>query len=238
MQVEIDCLRGSAGPLELVMSRSSPGRYALHEFAKNVFDVRATDGTGRALDRRASGPARVARRPPATAPSACAYRVYGDRVDGTYLAIDPTHAHINIPAALMWVRGLESRPATIVIVPPDGSGWRVATQLFPTADPWTFTAPNLAVPDGQPDRGQAGTSCAPSGRRSRRAQHQARRCRSACTRRALPRATPTWTGSSASSRRKPAVFGEYPPFEGGGYTFLADYLPWASATGWSTATAR
>src|SRR6185295_10297804 len=29
-----------SGPLELRMSRSSPGRYALHEFAKNVFDVR------------------------------------------------------------------------------------------------------------------------------------------------------------------------------------------------------
>ena len=37
------------GPIELVMSRSSPGRYALHEFAKNVFDVQATDGSGRAL---------------------------------------------------------------------------------------------------------------------------------------------------------------------------------------------
>jgi len=29
--------------LEVWMSRSSPGRYALHEFAKNVYDVHATD---------------------------------------------------------------------------------------------------------------------------------------------------------------------------------------------------
>ncbi|HTG49680.1 MAG TPA: hypothetical protein VL915_04255, partial [Gemmatimonadales bacterium] len=29
--------------LEIWMSRSSPGRYALHEFAKNVYDVRAAD---------------------------------------------------------------------------------------------------------------------------------------------------------------------------------------------------
>src|SRR5688500_369728 len=34
------------GPLRLHMSRSSPGRYALHQFAKNVFDVRVTDGAG------------------------------------------------------------------------------------------------------------------------------------------------------------------------------------------------
>jgi predicted metalloprotease with PDZ domain len=33
------------------------------------------------------------------------YKVFGDRVDGTYLAIDTTHAHINMPAAIMWARG-------------------------------------------------------------------------------------------------------------------------------------
>jgi len=36
--------------LEVVMSRSSPGRYALHEFAKNIYNVRATDGAGKRLD--------------------------------------------------------------------------------------------------------------------------------------------------------------------------------------------
>ena len=35
--------------LEARMSRSSPGRYALHEYSKNVFDVRAFDGAGRCL---------------------------------------------------------------------------------------------------------------------------------------------------------------------------------------------
>jgi predicted metalloprotease with PDZ domain len=31
------------------MSRSSPGRYALHEFAKNVYEVRAYDSGERPL---------------------------------------------------------------------------------------------------------------------------------------------------------------------------------------------
>ncbi len=31
------------------MSRSSPGRYAIHEFAKNVYSVSATDGAGAPL---------------------------------------------------------------------------------------------------------------------------------------------------------------------------------------------
>ena len=38
------------GTLELRMSRSSPGRYALHEFAKNVYDVRVIDGRGREIE--------------------------------------------------------------------------------------------------------------------------------------------------------------------------------------------
>ena len=37
------------GILEVRMSRSSPGRYALHEFAKNVYSVSAVDGQGREL---------------------------------------------------------------------------------------------------------------------------------------------------------------------------------------------
>src|SRR4030095_16207508 len=50
MQVEATFTTVPAGPLELRMSRSSPGRYALHEFAKNVFDVRITDEAGKSLE--------------------------------------------------------------------------------------------------------------------------------------------------------------------------------------------
>jgi hypothetical protein len=35
-----------AGTLEARMSRSSLGRYALHEYAKNVFELQAFDGRG------------------------------------------------------------------------------------------------------------------------------------------------------------------------------------------------
>src|SRR5262245_20738297 len=142
MQVEATFTTVPAGPLQLRMSRSSPGRYALHEFAKNVFDVRVTDAAGVALP--------VARPNPhqwnVTGHSGTVrvtYRIFGDRVDGPYLGIDSTHAHINMPAALMWARGFELRPATVRFTPPSDSGWRVGTQLLPGADPFTFTAPNL-----------------------------------------------------------------------------------------------
>ena len=49
MQVEVVFSELAATPLELRMSRSSPGRYSLHDFAKNVYDVHAYSADGREL---------------------------------------------------------------------------------------------------------------------------------------------------------------------------------------------
>ena len=49
MQVEVTFPDVKADPLQVRMARSSPGRYAAHDFAKNVFDVKVTDGKGKAL---------------------------------------------------------------------------------------------------------------------------------------------------------------------------------------------
>src|SRR5215207_8454603 len=101
MQVEVTFSEVPPGSLQVRMSRTSPGRYALHEFAKNVFDVRVRDGKGAALT-----PTRpdlhewtITGHDGAVVIS---YRVFGDRVDGTYLSVDATHAHLNMPASLMW----------------------------------------------------------------------------------------------------------------------------------------
>jgi predicted metalloprotease with PDZ domain len=48
-QVEVTFTSVPAGTLEARMSRSSPGRYAVHEFAKNVFDLHVFDGAGKPL---------------------------------------------------------------------------------------------------------------------------------------------------------------------------------------------
>src|SRR5207248_8326799 len=86
MQVEASFTELTAAPLELRMSVSSPGRYSLHDFAKNVYDVHAIGADGRELA--------ITRPDPSgwTVPSHAAaltvrYKVFGDRVDGTYLAI-------------------------------------------------------------------------------------------------------------------------------------------------------
>src|SRR4029077_8019251 len=132
--------------LELRMSRSSPGRYSQHDFAKNVYDVHAAGPDGRELS--------IARPDPSGwvvsehgSSVTVRYKVFGDRVDGTYLAVDTTHVHMNMPAAIMWARGLDDRPATVTLSPPDPGvarrGWTVATQLHAGSTPLEFTAPNL-----------------------------------------------------------------------------------------------
>jgi len=132
-----------AGTAQVMMSRSSPGRYAIHEFAKNVYDLRIDDGSGKplAFARPSASEWDVAQH---SGVVRVQYKVFGDVNDGTYLGVDTSHAHINIPSALVWVRGLESRPARVTFQPPPNVTWRVATQLHPTDDPYTFTAANLS----------------------------------------------------------------------------------------------
>jgi predicted metalloprotease with PDZ domain len=227
MQVEVVFPDLPAAPLQIRMSRSSPGRYAQHDFAKNVFDVRFTDARGRTLEPQRDDPHSwtVAGHEGTVRVS---YKVFGDRVDGTYLAIDSTHAHINMPAALLWARGLEQRPAAVRFEAPPGAPWRVATQLVPGADPLTFTAPNLQYLMDSPAEFSA--FALRSFRLERNDSH------------AEFRVAMHYDGAEAEldayardaeklAREAERVFGEYPRFDSGTYTVLADYLPWADGDG-------
>ncbi len=227
MQVEATFTTVPAGPLELRMSRSSPGRYALHEFAKNVFDVHISDEAGKPLAVNRpnphewdvtghSGTVRVT------------YKVFGDRLDGTYLAVDSSHAHINMPSAIMWARGFERRPISIRFERPTGTSWRVATQLTPGSDPLSFTAPNLQYLMDSPS--EFGTFTlrsftVPDDRRTPVFRLAVHHNGSDADVDALVRDVETVV------REARHIVGEYPPFEGNTYTFIADYLPWAHGDG-------
>jgi predicted metalloprotease with PDZ domain len=230
MQVEVTFTEIPPGPLHVRMSRTSPGRYALHEFSKNVFDVKMRDGMGTPLT-----PTRPDLHQWSVAGHdgtvVITYRVFGDRIDGTYLSVDATHAHMNIPATLMWARGFEDRPARVRLEQPAGRRWRASTQLYATSDALTFTAPNfhylmdspiefsdhIVQTFSVPDPGSATMS--PT---FRVALHHD--------------GTPADAGVFAKDierivREAVAVFGELPRFENDTYTFLSDYLPWASGDG-------
>jgi predicted metalloprotease with PDZ domain len=216
------------GTAEVRMSRTSPGRYALHEFAKNVYEVRVTDGAGRELqpERPNLHQWNVTGHDGTVVVS---YKIFGDRTDGTYLSGDAAHAHMNMPATVMFVRGQLTRPARVTLVPPPRRNWRVATQLFPTSDPLVFTAPNIHYLMDSPtefseftlrtftiDDGVNGPQTI------RAALHH--------------------DGSEADAdayirdvektvREAMKIFGELPKFDGATYTFLADYLPWIDGDG-------
>ena len=230
MQVEVTVGGLPAEPLSMRMSAASPGRYARHEFAKNVFAVRAFDGDGNELDAVRSEMARwdVAGHDGTVRFS---YRVFGDRVDGTYLGIDATHAHVNMPASLMWGAGLERRPATVRFEPPQGRDWQVATQLYPSDDPLTFTAPNLQYLLDSPAELSAFSE------RSFTVADPADPGHVPTFRVALHHdGTDAELGRFAGDIERivtemVTVFGEFPPFETGRYTFIVDYLPTASGDG-------
>jgi len=130
------------GPLTFRMSRSSPGRYATHEFGKNVYAVKAFNENGSELPViQIEGD--VYRVDKHNGTVKISYTVFGNWVDGTYLAIDEIHAHLNMPAAFMWVPLLSGRPIQIKFNDLNKYGWKVATQLKPTVLADTFTAPDL-----------------------------------------------------------------------------------------------
>ena len=223
MQVEVRFVDVPPGPLRVMMSRTSPGRYAIHDFARDVYDVQIDDGAGDALK---------AERPNASEWDVTGhagtvrvrYRVFGDTTDGTFLGVDVSHAHINIPAALMWARGLEDRAVRVTFELPPASGWKVATQLHPTADPGTFTAANLSYLIDSPIEASAFAL------RTFRVGQQTFRL-------ALHHDGTDQEADRLAQdierivREEAAVYGELPAYEGGSYTFLADLLPSAAWDG-------
>jgi predicted metalloprotease with PDZ domain len=214
--------------LETRMSRSSPGRYAQHEYAKNVFDLHAFDGAGKELATTRSTPHQwnVAGH---NGTVRIVYKVYGDTVDGTYLGIDTTHAHMNMPATLLWARGYDARPVRITFEPPPGLSWIPATQLFPTADGWTFTAPNLQYLMDSPTELSAHSVRT---FKVRNADGKEFTIRAAVHHDASDAEVDAYAaGAERIVREHGAVFGEFPEFETGTYTLLGDYVPWGGGDG-------
>jgi predicted metalloprotease with PDZ domain len=130
-----------AGPLKVRMSRSSPGRYATHEFGKNIYNVKATDGSNKPLVlNQLEGD--VYQVPTHGATVKISYTLFGNWTDGTYTSIEPSHAHLMMPASFMWAYGMDTRPVKFTFNDLDKNGWKVATQLKPEGNN-VYSAPNL-----------------------------------------------------------------------------------------------
>lgn len=214
-------------PLEARMSRSSPGRYVLHEFAKNVYNVRASDGKGKPLTVTKAEPSQwtVAGHDGTVT---LKYTLYGDHADGTYAGIDITHAHLNMPATFMWAQGMEDVSITVAFRPPLDSTWRIASQLFPTHHPLMFSAPNLQYLMDSP------VELSNFALREWKVESSST---SSNIRLAIHHDGTEQEVDAFANMAKVVVhevmgvFGELPSFDTGEYTFIADYLPYVKPDG-------
>lgn len=226
-EIELTVTGAAPGSIEFVMSRTSPGRYALHEFAKNVYNVSAVDGAGNELELErpdlhtwtASGHDGTVR---------FSYTLFADRADGTYTGINREHAHLNMPATFIFPSNMDDSEVNISFEIPEGSNWKAATQLVPSDDPFTFTAPDLYYfldsPTELSDH-EVRSWTIDSGVNSydiHLAVHH--------------------NGSEQDMDRyeewarkvvdeQAGIFGELPDFDYGTYTFIACYLPYVSGDG-------
>ncbi|SNR72254.1 Predicted metalloprotease, contains C-terminal PDZ domain [Hymenobacter mucosus] len=208
-----------AGPLHVRMARSSPGRYALHEFAKNVYDVQATSAQGKPLS--------VVKPDPYgwdvtghDGTVTFTYTLFGDRTDGTYAGIDQRHAHLNMPATLAFARGLEQRPAEVKFELP--AGWTVASQLRPDAG--GYYAPHLQYLMDSP------TSLGPQKVRSW--QEQGRTIEMQVLHEGTDAELDAYVGQTKKVvKEAAAIFGGLPEYDFGRYTFVANHLPQTSGDG-------
>jgi len=127
--------------LNVRMANSSPGRYAFHSFAKNIYNFKAFDSNGKPLSFERPNPYQWNIHGH-NGEVFIQYTLFANRGDGTYAQIDESHAHLNIPASFMFAPSLKDRPIDIEIITPKGSDWKVATQLKKKNDS-VFWAPDL-----------------------------------------------------------------------------------------------
>ena len=128
----------NAEPLQVRMSRSSPGRYATHEFGKNIYDIHAYGSDGKEIIiNQIDGD--VYEIPKHQGSVKIAYTLFGNWVDGTYAGIDSKHAHLNIPATFLWSPKHQNQAVAVKFILP--ANWKIATQL--KEENGLYTAPNL-----------------------------------------------------------------------------------------------
>lgn len=235
--------------LKLRMSRSSAGRYALHEFAKNVYSVTAFDAKGNKLDVIRTSPSTWNVMKP-TENMKIEYTLFADYADGTYSGINTIQAHLNAPASYLLVdnfydenfektdlikRNSEeyTKKETIKVtfsLPQNSDAnaekWTVATQL-PQINDSTFYAPNYYyLLDSPVLMGDLFWSEWKEANKNFRV--------------ALNKTGTSTTDKEATDyvenvkkivKEEIALFGEAPNFDYGTYTFLLNYQPTAHGDG-------
>ena len=208
--------------LTVRMSRTSPGRYALHEFAKNVYGLKATNSKGEKLE--------IFRPDPYSwtitghdGEVNLEYILFGNRGDGTYTQIDQTHAHLNIPATFIYCESLKGRPVEVTFNTRHHPDWKVATQLK-RLEGNKYFAPDLYYFMDSPTE--------ISNHDSRKFDLDGQQIKFALHHRGTQQEFDEyWEKTKEIVRQQKAIFGELPNFDYDNYVFLACYMPNVSGDG-------
>ncbi len=194
----------------------------MHEFAKNVYDFKATDNNGKLLN--------VYRKDPYSwfisghnGTVNIGYTLFANRGDGTYSQIDETHAHLNMPATFMYAPSLSDRKIEVNFKVREDLAWKVATQL-PLVSGTLYSATNLQYFMDSP------TEISNFGLREFNVDGQ--NVRLALHHNGTEEELDKYFEKVQKVvLQQEQVYGELPKFDYGTYTFLACYIPNASGDG-------
>lgn len=209
----------SPDTLSVRMSRTSPGRYAIHEFAKNVYGFKAEDENGNEL---------IVNRPNPYQWDVSGhkgtikinYTLFANHGDGTYSQVDETHAHLNVPATFIYSPQYEKSPIQIKFHPRKDLNWKVATQLKQLSE-YEYFAPDLDYFMDSPveisDHGMKSFTINSNGKayQINFVLHQADN---------LEGFDDYFENVKRIVEEEVAIFGELPAFDFDTYTFLACYI--------------
>lgn len=141
VSIEISNIEGNA--LKVIMSKSSPGRYAIHNFGKNIYNLSATEEESKTLSIDKVEPD-VWEIGGFDNQVKINYTLFGNYANGTYSGIDLDYANLNMPATLIWIKGFEETPIRVTFHLNDTTNWKITTQLqLLDSSKHIYTAPNL-----------------------------------------------------------------------------------------------
>ena len=210
------------------MSRSSPGRYATHEFGKNIYGVKAYNKANQLIKiNQIDGD--IYEVPNYNGYARVEYILYANYADGTYAGIDASSVHLNMPASFIWVKGADKVPIDISFNLLNNKNWTIATQLKPTNSPFKFTAPGLQYFMDSPIKigNLIQKNWEAINLDGKKYQFQL----------ALEAQTDDSTAAIFAkkvekiTKEAKAVFGEFPTYDYGRYTFLASINPYVHGDG-------
>ncbi|NJB84846.1 putative metalloprotease with PDZ domain [Lewinella marina] len=214
------------GVFYVKMPQSSPGRYAQHNFARNVYDLRAKGAD--------AGAVTVSKVDPTTwaitghgGSVTLSYTLFANGGDGTYSGIDDRKLHLNMPASFLYGENLNDRPVLLQLPPDQRPDWEVATQLVRLGER-RFAAPNYYYFFDSPTlvgRMLRDEFTVASGERIDTIEvalmgEDGRETFDAYV---------GWIERVVKAQQ--AVYGELPAFDYGRYVFLLSYNPWIGGDG-------